>query len=266
MGRKKSVSLTPLPVVKNLGPGHGVNPGVKILCSPAEPEPYRIRSGAIISNRCENLGLDFMWVGNGELWGVQRKRFPDDFLSSLADGRLGKEMLQIEDARANLGLDHVILALEGRAHWSGEGGDGVLINAGMSRQEMSKRGLERLLWRMRVRNGVVVEWVDWGAIEFGRWIRDLAEWSNKEERIGEGLDGTRGRESFKNNLNLSDKIRKKRWRSWVLQGIPKIGPATAEKLLRAEKAPLIWAENVEKDLEKLVGEKLGKELRELMQG
>lgn len=241
--------------------------GAKILCSPAEPELYRAATGGRISSLCEGLGLDFLWIdGNGAMAGVQRKRFPDDFLASLHDNRLGKELLQIEQARVSHDLDRVVLVFEGRAQWSGNGDSAVLLHPGSkyTGQEMNRKGFERLCWRLQHKNGVMIDWCGSGAEEFGRWVKNFYDWSMKGDGVGDGIDGTRGRGGFFQGGKVSEKEMKKRWRSWVLQGIPKIGPGMAERLLIADPAPLVFSEKVRDNLEKIVGKSLGEELRKLL--
>lgn len=63
----------------------------------------------------EKYGVDFWWVSQGKLWGIQRKRFPDDFLASMLDGRLTKELAQMQ------GLDHPMIVLEGLGTWTDDG-------------------------------------------------------------------------------------------------------------------------------------------------
>ncbi len=82
--------------------------------SPTEPIPFS-RLGQT-SSIPEKYGVDFFWVGNARTWGIQRKRFPDDFLASLLhDGRLAKELSQMQQ------LDHGIILLEGLGTWSDDG-------------------------------------------------------------------------------------------------------------------------------------------------
>lgn len=244
-----------------------------ILCSGQERLPYREACNGEISGICEPNGLDYLWTGSisGKTWGVQRKQFPEDFLDSLwGEGqRLGKEMLQIRDAWSNIGLDEAFLVLEGRARWSGDGDDARLIHKAsqFTQQQMSKKGLERLLWRIQTRNQVNVEWIDNGAAEFGRWIRNMAEFSNQIDKVGDGVDGTRGRHGFderpRPNESAGERVR--RWRSWILQGIDGIGPGLAEKLLRYCPNPLVWRGDVSQDLERIAGPMTGKKLRELLE-
>lgn len=81
--------------------------------SPTEPKPYSSMGES--SSTPERYGADFWWVANGETWGIQRKKFPTDFLQSLHDGRLTKELSQMQQ------LDHGIVVLEGLGTWTDQG-------------------------------------------------------------------------------------------------------------------------------------------------
>lgn len=81
--------------------------------SPTEPIPFSKLGDT--SSLPERYGVDFFWVANGRTWGIQRKRFPDDFLSSVSDGRLSRELGQMQS------LDQPIVMLEGLGVWTDDG-------------------------------------------------------------------------------------------------------------------------------------------------
>lgn len=85
----------------------------------------------------EDKGVDFLWRGNGQWWGIQRKEL-HDYLASLQDGRLTKEIAQMTDS-----LSLPIVVIEGRMKWAGE--NLILKNAwkmkAWTRQAMTGREL-----------------------------------------------------------------------------------------------------------------------------
>jgi ERCC4-type nuclease len=85
--------------------------------SPTERRPYSQMGES--SPIPERYGVDFWWVANAKTWGVQRKIFPNDFLASLHDGRLTKELAQMQQ------LDHGVVLLEGMGTWTD---DGMLVD------------------------------------------------------------------------------------------------------------------------------------------
>lgn len=96
-----------------------------IMVSPAEPrEFWAIEAGGdIVSARSttpEKLGCDFLWRSKGgRLCGVQRKQFPGDFLSSLSDGRLVREVAQMKRLQELGGF--AALIIEGTPSWDVDG-------------------------------------------------------------------------------------------------------------------------------------------------
>lgn len=81
--------------------------------SPTERAPFSHLGES--SSLPERHGVDFFWVAQGITWGIQRKRFPEDFLSSLSDGRLAKELAQMQT------LDRPMILLEGLGTWTNDG-------------------------------------------------------------------------------------------------------------------------------------------------
>lgn len=84
-----------------------------MLISPAEP--LTLRRIGTVSPIPERYGCDFLWVAHGEKVGVQRKT-ASDFVGSTVDGRLHREVLQMQQ----LGPVRALL-LEGAFVWSTDG-------------------------------------------------------------------------------------------------------------------------------------------------
>lgn len=72
-----------------------------VLISPAEPRVvyealHRALPAVISSSLPEQRGVDFLWRARDHWWGVQRKELAD-LMSSMADGRLSKEIGQMSE-------------------------------------------------------------------------------------------------------------------------------------------------------------------------
>jgi ERCC4-type nuclease len=86
---------------------------VTIYVSPAEPAKVKRMLMDVCGDRVETethgaperKGVDFLWRGNAQWWGVQRKEI-HDYLASLNDNRLTREMGQM---RASVTMPMVIL-------------------------------------------------------------------------------------------------------------------------------------------------------------
>lgn len=84
----------------------------EILVSPAERPP--ITNLGQTSSLPESLGADILWDSKHGLVGVQRKEVKD-LIASVRDGRLGKELIQMQSLKLKF------LIVEGQPQWDGQG-------------------------------------------------------------------------------------------------------------------------------------------------
>lgn len=138
-----------------------------ILVSPTEPPAIR-RLGRT-SSTPEKHGVDLFWVAKGNKWGIQRKQFPDDFMASLNDGRLQKEIIQMKE------LDHAVLILEGYGEWTTEG-------ALVSQWSMESNQFFGMLWSLTLEHGITTLRVR-GEEELVRAVKSLEAWSKKDKHL-----------------------------------------------------------------------------------
>ena len=179
-----------------------------ILVSPTEP-PYLKELGTS-SSAPEKQGCDFMWYSKPlGMVGVQRKEL-SDFIASMNDGRLSKEINQME------GLALKVLVLEGRGKWTT---DGQLLD---NWSRCTKRQLRGFLWTIRSR-GVWVDQTD-NLNETRETLLWLQDWTQKEKHYALASRGA---------------VRKNGWgqasqRDYavhLLTSLPSVGPKTAEAIL-----------------------------------
>jgi ERCC4-type nuclease len=85
----------------------------EMLISPTEPP--RIRELGDSNSLPEKYGADILVVGRRGRLGIQRKSFPNDFIASLADGRLYTQLHQMKE------LDQGVVLLEGLGKWTLDG-------------------------------------------------------------------------------------------------------------------------------------------------
>lgn len=181
-----------------------------MLIAPTEPE--ELKALGMVTLAPERKGVDVLWgsQANG-LIGVQRKVFPDDFVTSKSDGRLAKEYAQMQ------ALNIRVLLLEGRGMWTSEG---VLMHEYGEPWTRSK--LRRYLYSVRAR-GVWVEHSD-NLKDTISFLADLHAWAEKphhrstEQRPGVKRDGW-GRASDRDFL------------IHFLQGLPDVGPELAGRIV-----------------------------------
>lgn len=88
-----------------------------MLISPTEPA--QLKKLGKVSGLPEQYGVDILIVANKTRTGIQRKKFPDDLVASLSDGRLYTQLPKMAE------LDRSILIFEGFGKWTT---DGILLH------------------------------------------------------------------------------------------------------------------------------------------
>jgi len=188
------------------------------LSSPSERETRGINSPLP-----ERYGVDFLVIGGGKKFGIQRKKFPEDFFASESDGRLGKELIQMQ------ALDYAVVVIEGRATWTS---DGFLMDSDYNR--WSKPQLRNLLRSVRLRFGVDVEWSE-DTADTLNIVDELESWVRKPTH---NSLVTRHKEDMKDDWGHFSSLAFTRF---FLQAIPGIGAVTAEEIFKHfGKCPLEW--------------------------
>lgn len=190
-----------------------------ILASPTEPKAIISGLRAQTSSTPEKYGVDFLWETKHGLAGVQRKQFPGDFLSSVADGRLAKEMLQITQIPLRM------LLVEGRPNFTV---DGYLIYSPNHkvhesiRRRITKSQIRHTFWNIINSHDVILQRTTDHEDTIAT-IRDWHMWTSMEDH-GQCVRPT----SKVNTL------------AYLLQGIPTIGPKTVKLILDFIPTPLDW--------------------------
>lgn len=200
------------------------------LISPTERDAVELSDGdGLRSSMPEKYGSDFLILSSDIRCGIQRKKFPEDLLASVADGRLMRELMQMTE------LDMAFLVTEGLPSYTS---DGHLVNADYSR--WTRDGVENLLLSVRLLYGVHVLW--------SRDTRDTVRIVKQlEDYLRSGLHRsllTRPKASvMKDSWGEFDAYK---WGMFFLQGLPGIGPGKAEAIIKAcSGVPLQWTINRE---------------------
>jgi ERCC4-type nuclease len=120
-----------------------------ILISPSEPAELREALEAVSSPLCEEKGCDILAPTSKGLLGIQRKEVPSDFLASLEDGRLARELPLL--AR---GVDFPIVLLEGTFLY--DANDCLRVDGRPTRYK--RLGIKRLLRSVFCSYGIYVEY------------------------------------------------------------------------------------------------------------
>jgi len=204
-----------------------------ILCSPTEPATYRGAFNAKISPIVEEHGVDFFWWSKGKRCGVQRKQFPDDFLASLHDDRLGKEVQQMQK------LDMRFLVLEGYGVWTS---DGELLH---EKRRFQLGALSSLITSMNLEHGIVTYRVQ-DAQQFVHTVKALKRWTEKDHH----LSLSRRSGPRKSMWGTRDSAA---WAVHLLQSMEGVGPTLARNIYEEYGLPVRWDLDGPEDLERVKG-------------
>lgn len=177
----------------------------------APTEPAALKALGRSSTIPEIHGVDILWAERGRgLIGVQRKEFPGDFLASVNDGRLAKELAQMQS------LDTSVLILEGRGTWTT---DGTLVHPWG--QPWTRSAHRRYLCTVRSM-GVWVEWSD-SLDDTALVLEDLRAWHAKpkhhsaQQRPGPKRNGW-------------GQVDERAYAIHLIQGVDGVGPELAERI------------------------------------
>lgn len=189
-----------------------------LLISPAEP--VAIRAIGKVSQLPERNGVDFMFPAQGKWVGVQRKEL-HDLISSIADGRLQRELGQMGK------LDIAMLIIEGPIKWTL---DGALMLSGYG-QPFTRKQLYGLMWSVR-RKGVWVERTE-SMDETIEVVEMLEAWATKAKHSS--LDRRPGPTSVWGKPDHIDYARH------LVMGLPGVGPELAARIVeRFGGVPFGW--------------------------
>lgn len=196
-----------------------------LLVSPTDRDLLLLLGEKAMSNYLpERYGADILIVieGHGKL-AIQRKTFPDDFLASLDDGRLARELPLLAQA------EFPVLIVEGQPMWTA---DGHLMHGWSSRWTRAQlRNLLRSVWRV---HGVSVERTD-SLDDTAAAVLELEAWFRKD--VHRSLL-TRSKTPIKNDWGLSNRRDMARY---FLQGFGGIGASKAEAIFDYfDGIPLSW--------------------------
>ncbi len=201
-----------------------------MLVSPTEPQ--RLKELGEVSSIPEKYGADFLIVEGKVRVGVQRKKFPDDLIASMADGRLYEQLPKLA------GLEAAVLIFEGYGRWT-EDGHLVFRDYG---QSITVGQVYGILYTIMFKFGIP-----------NLWLRDM----KGTQAALEVLEGW-ARKDKHNSLMTRPGPQKDAWgklseraeAQHILQGFPGVGPELAGRVIDHFGAvPLSWTHSVEELME-----------------
>lgn len=185
----------------------------------APTEPKALRELGLTSSTPEHYGCDVLWKAHDEWWGVQRKEVKD-FVASAADGRLAYEVAQMKQLGGKC-----MLIMEGKIEWSGSGSM-MGREYGQPWTQQSHQGLicslqNEGVWYLETPN----------THGTGVAIKNFVHWSRKEKHAA------LVRRVGPRNWGTSDN---KEWVRHLVQGLPKVGPEIAGRIVEKYGCPFEW--------------------------
>lgn len=186
-------------------------------------EPKALLPEAKRSTIPEDHGVDVLWSSQaqGGLCGVQRKEVKD-YLASLRDGRLGKELLQMGE------LKWVCLIIEGTMQWNS---DGVLVNSWGG--EFTKTQLTMSLLSLQDR-GIKLAFTS-SVTETTALLRSMCTWTKKDSHNSLLSRGDASQ------LSTWGRAGTKEYCLYLLMGLPGISHTLAERIYdHFGKVPMRW--------------------------
>lgn len=177
----------------------------------APTEPTQLKSLGTVNMMPERFGVDYLWPAHGAWAGVQRKEV-SDLLASATDGRLAKELSQMEP------LIHRWVVIEGTVRFTGEG---ELMMGRARGKPWSRDQWEGMVASIQQRGCWLASSSD--VRDTGRVIGILQRWSRKEKHTS--LTGRPGPVSLWGRPGSRD------WAIHLLQGFEGIGPELATRII-----------------------------------
>lgn len=214
-----------------------------MLISPTEPQPIRdIGTTSILT---EKYGSDILMLVKDMRVGVQRKKFPEDLMASLADGRLYDQIRKMAE------LNHAVVILEGHGQWTTEG---VL----MGQYAFTIDQLHGLIMSLSFEFGIQVFQVR-DMTETIRLLENMERWIHKPahtsllRRPGPSKDSWGQKSARLNGIHL-------------LQSFPGVGPTIAARIYdHFGRVPMTWDEGVDFTKVPGVGKEKARQLEEALQ-
>lgn len=169
----------------------------------------------------DNLPFDFMILTERGPIPAERKKFPQDFLASVEDGRFSSECAAMRDVS-----EFRFIICEGKPRYSRKG----RLMAGRRESRYSKAGFRNLCRSLEFVEGCKLEWSSdqWDTVQV---LKELQDYFDKEKHLS-----LRTRPKFLNQW-FESATYEQRFLFWLQGCGPGIGPATAIELAKVFHSP-----------------------------
>lgn len=183
-------------------------------------EPFIFKALGTSSMTPERYGCDFLIVKGKAKTGVQRKKFPNDLIASLADGRLYEQVHLMGK------LDRAIILFEGYGKWTS---DGELMDFA----QFTKHQMYSLIMSLAFEFGIEVLIVR-DMNETQQFLVSLESWSGKEKHSSLRTRPGPSKDSW-------GRVGIKEYGMHLLQSFPGVGPELAGRIWdHFGGVPIVW--------------------------
>ena len=224
---------------------------MNVLVSPTDRDIMdQLGDIAISSQIPEQNGADILLYTSQGMFGIQRKRFPEDFVSSMNDGRLSRETSLLKEH-----CKFRLLIIEGIPKYYP---DGNLVKPRSMPGHYTRKRIRGTIYNIRYVKGIDVDYTE-SLIDTVGYIKELIEFFTDTKHLGLYV-----RPSAPSTwiVPSSDETL-----LWILQGFVGIGPQLAENIIKHfGKIPISWTCTLDelKSVPRL-GEKRATEIYKLLQ-
>lgn len=205
---------------------------MSLIVAPTEPPELRAVATAV-TTLPELYGADVFFYANMRKCGIQRKEYKD-FIASVNDGRLGKEVQQMQ------ALDYKVLIIEGELKWTNEGN--LILPNNYTSDTWNQDRWDGLIWSIQDRD-IWVHYTD-SLSSTITTIQRMERWFSKTSHSSLGTKPNTGGSLWGTG------VQHKPFANWMLQSFPGIGHKLADQIIDTIGFPLVLAEGV--DLDKLM--------------
>lgn len=196
-------------------------------------EPFIFKALGTSSTTPERYGCDFLIVKGKAKTGVQRKKFPDDLVASLADGRLYEQVHLMGK------LDRAVIVLEGYGKWTS---DGELLDFA----HFTKGQMYGLIMSLAFEFGIEVLIVR-DMKETQEFLIALESWAGKERHTSLRVRPGPSKDSW-------GRIGVKEYGMHLLQSFPGVGPELAGRIWdHFGGVPITWEIEGPHELQEIAG-------------
>jgi len=219
---------------------------MNVLVSPTDRDVLQgLGDIAISSLITEEHGADVLLYTNQGLFGIQRKRFPEDFISSMNDGRISRETSLL--ART---CKFRMLMIEGQPKYYP---DGNLVMPRKMPGHYTRKRIRGTILNIKYVKGIDVDYTE-SVTDTVEYIKEIVEFFTDTKHLGLYVRPSAPAEWIRPSANET--------LLWILQGFSGVGPQLADNIIKYfGEIPIKWTCSLE-DLKKVprLGSKVAEEI------